>query len=75
MTLEILIGRWKTEGWTRSDPPDRIDAVDTYEWLPGGAVLHPSAMTPTGAAGHREAIDENSNWRPWMDITLTREAG
>jgi hypothetical protein len=40
MTLEALIGKWKTQGWTTTDPPQRVDAVDTYEWLPGGAVLH-----------------------------------
>jgi hypothetical protein len=42
--LTVLIGRWKTEGWT-SEMPDapaaRIDAFDTYEWLPGGfGLLH-----------------------------------
>jgi hypothetical protein len=24
--------------------------------------------------GHWEALDENSTWRPWMDVTLTRLA-
>jgi hypothetical protein len=42
--LAALVGRWRTEGWTREEagnPPERIDAIDTYEWLPGGAaVLH-----------------------------------
>jgi hypothetical protein len=42
--LDALIGRWKTEGWTRETPeapPAKIDAVDTYEWLPGGfGLLH-----------------------------------
>lgn len=42
--LEALIGEWKTEGWTRETadgPPVRIDATDTYEWLPGRcALLH-----------------------------------
>jgi hypothetical protein len=42
--LGALVGRWKTEGWTIAAdgaPPLRIDAVDTYEWLPGGfALLH-----------------------------------
>jgi Protein of unknown function (DUF1579) len=42
--LALLVGRWKTEGWTKEDadgPPARIDAVDTYEWLPGGrGLLH-----------------------------------
>jgi hypothetical protein len=42
--LDVLVGVWKTEGWTRETPgtpPERIDATDTYEWLPDGfALLH-----------------------------------
>ena len=38
--LDPLIGTWKTEGWTTEVPAARIDAVDTYERLPGGALLH-----------------------------------
>jgi Protein of unknown function (DUF1579) len=41
--LEVLIGRWKTEGQTidaSGAPPDKIVAIDTYERLPGGALLH-----------------------------------
>jgi hypothetical protein len=41
--LEVLIGRWKTKGRTidaSGAPPDQIDAIDTYERLPGGALLH-----------------------------------
>jgi hypothetical protein len=41
--LDALIGRWKTEGWTTDTSGvqvDRIEAVDTYERLPGGALLH-----------------------------------
>ena len=42
--LEALVGRWKTEGWTRATegiPAARIDAIDTYEWLVDGvALLH-----------------------------------
>jgi hypothetical protein len=42
--LELLVGRWRTQGWTRPTPAApraRIEAVDTYEWLPGGhALLH-----------------------------------
>ncbi len=137
--LEALIGRWRTEGWTREAPgapAARIDAVDTYERLPGGALLHlvdarvgdlkvegaeligydpdrdtyvtqyfgsdgPTAYEATlteedgalvwrmGSAanrftgkfsddgntitGHWEAVDDESNWQPWMDITLTRQ--
>ena len=137
--LEALIGRWRTEGWTREAPrapAARIDAVDTYERLPGGALLHlvdarvgdlkvegaeligydpdrdtyvtqyfgsdgPTAYEATlteedgalvwrmGSAanrftgkfsddgntitGHWEAVDDESSWQPWMDITLTRQ--
>jgi Protein of unknown function (DUF1579) len=42
--LAALIGSWRTEGWTREmpdAPAARIDALDTYEWLPGGfGLLH-----------------------------------
>jgi hypothetical protein len=42
--LEVLVGRWTTEGWTvgtREEPAARIDATDTYDWLAGGiALLH-----------------------------------
>lgn len=41
--LEVLIGRWKTEGRTidaSGAPANQIDAIDTYERLPGGALLH-----------------------------------
>ena len=42
--LEALVGRWRTEGSIRAaarDAATRIDATDTYEWLPGRrALLH-----------------------------------
>ena len=42
--LAVLVGRWKTEGWTRETPGTRaarIEATDTYEWLPGAfSLLH-----------------------------------
>ena len=137
--LDVLTGRWKTEGWTREaaeGPAARIDAVDTYERLPGGALLHrvdarmgeekvegaeiigydparqmfvtqyfgndgPSTYEAslseedgvlvwrmrsktdrfTGTfsddceiiAGLWESLDDDSSWRPWMDITLTKQ--
>ena len=137
--LDALIGRWRTAGSTTEAsgvPADRIDAVDTYERLPGGALLHlvdaqvgdhnvegaeiigydparggyvaqyfgtdganayeASLVENDGAlvwtmrsetdrftgtfdaegnmiTGHWDALDDDSNWRPWMDITLTRE--
>jgi hypothetical protein len=40
--LGVLTGIWRTEGWTRErpgEPEARIEAVDTYEWLPGGGGL------------------------------------
>jgi hypothetical protein len=139
--LAALVGRWRTQGWTRETaeaPAARIDAVDTYEWLPGRyALLHsvdarvgdeqvegaeiigwdlsrgayvtqyfgsdgPSAyeasLTEQDGAlvwsmrssadrftgtfgddgntitGHWERLDSRHEWRPWMDITLTKEA-
>ena len=39
--LAALIGRWHTQGRTSDDPPATVDAIDTYEWLPGRvALLH-----------------------------------
>lgn len=135
--LDRLIGTWKTEGWTTEAPADRIDAVDTYERLPGGALLHlvnarvadqrvegaeivgydtarggyvtryfgsdgasayDANLTEDDAAlvwtmqskcerftgtfndertvitGHWDALDDSSNWQPWMDLTLTKQA-
>jgi hypothetical protein len=40
--LAALVGRWRTGGRTRETadaPATTIDAVDTYEWLPGRFVL------------------------------------
>jgi hypothetical protein len=135
--LSALIGVWKTEGWTR-EPELRIDAIDTYEWLPGGfALLHrvdahvgdehvegaeiigydpergayltqyfgsdgPAAYEATleerdgvlvwsmqsdrdrftgtfddtgdRITGHWEQLEDDSAWRPWMDITLTKQS-
>jgi catechol 2,3-dioxygenase-like lactoylglutathione lyase family enzyme len=134
--LDALIGRWKTEGRV-IDSADSIDAMDTYERLPGGALLHlvdarvgtqkvdgaeiigydpargsyftqyfgsegtnayeASLHTREGAllwtmrsgkdrftgtfnderdviSGRWEALDDDANWQPWMEVTLTREA-
>jgi hypothetical protein len=42
--LAVLVGSWRTGGWTREAPgapAARIDATDSYEWLPGRfALLH-----------------------------------
>jgi hypothetical protein len=134
--LDALIGTWKTEGRV-IDSADRIDAWDTYERLPGGAVLHlvdaqvgaekvdgaeiigydpargsyvtqyfgsegsnayEASLREDGGAlvwtmrsgrdrftgtfnderdlitGHWEALDDDADWQPWMDITLTKQA-
>jgi Protein of unknown function (DUF1579) len=140
--LEPLVGTWRTEGSTREAPgapASRIEATDTYEWLPGGfGLLHTvdarvgeekvegaeiigydpareSFVTQyfgsDGAAayeaslgekdgelvwtmqsaadrfrgafsedrgsitGHWERLDDDGEWRPWMDITLVKQAG
>lgn len=137
--LEALVGSWRTHGWTRQvpgAPAAEIEAVDTYDWLPGGfGLLHrvearvgdqrvegaeiigydpgraayvtqyvgsdgptayeasfgetDGALTWTmrsnanrftgtfsddgnSITGHWELL-EGSGWRPWMDITLTRQ--
>jgi hypothetical protein len=41
--LEPLVGRWRTRGSVRAlggEPAAAIEAVDTYERVPGGALLH-----------------------------------
>ncbi len=40
MDLTPLIGRWHTTGRTTDEPPITVDAIDDYELLPGGALLH-----------------------------------
>ena len=136
--LDVLIGEWKTEGLTTAEPgasARRIDAIDTYERLPGGALLHlvnarvgdvhvegaeiigfdsarktyvtqffggadatayEAALTTEAGAlvwtmvsernrfrgifsadrdyitGHWDAVDDDSRWRSWMDITLSK---
>ena len=139
--LGVLIGVWKTEGFTRESAGRqamRIDAVDTYEWLPGGfAVLHrvdalvgdepvegaeiigydpersayvtqyfgsdgPNSYEATlqdldgtlvwtmssgtdrftgtfddsreRITGRWEQLEGGAGWRPWMEITLTKQA-
>lgn len=139
--LDVLVGTWHTEGSTRQEaggPVERIDATDTYEWLPGGAALlhtvdasvgetrvegaeiigfdpdrghyatlyfgtdgptaYEADLTETNdglvwemrsagsrfrgsfdadgdlIAGHWELLIAGSEWRPWMDITLAKQA-
>jgi hypothetical protein len=138
--LTALVGRWRTGGRTiatRNAPGATIDAVDTYDWLPGRfSLLHtldarvgeehvegaeiigwdparqaygtqyfgsdgPNAYEANLAeeegvlvwsmrsatdrftgrfsddgntiTGHWERLDDEKNWQPWMEITLTRD--
>jgi len=79
--LVVLVARWKTEGWTRAAAatlPARIEATDTYERLPGGALLHRvdahvGDQKVEGAEIIGYAQVQGSTWQPWMDVTLTRQ--
>jgi hypothetical protein len=54
--LEALIGRWRTEGWTSETaeaPAARIEAVDTYEWLPGSLRVAAYGRRPGGRGAGR----------------------
>jgi hypothetical protein len=54
--LAALVGTWETEGWTRAAPgvpAARIDALDTYEWLPGGFALLHSVDAQVGGESRR----------------------
>ena len=74
--LAALVGRWRTEGWTTGTddaPPARIDAWDTYEWLPGRfAVLH----TVDARVGdeHVEGA-EIVGWDPTRGVYVTQYFG
>jgi hypothetical protein len=40
--LDVFVGRWHTRGEILTDPsgaPAPLEAIDTYEWLPGGFFL------------------------------------
>ena len=137
--LDVLIGKWKTDGLTTEGPggpAQRVDAVDTYERLPGGALLHlvdawvgevkvegaeiigfdsarrsystqffggedatayEATLTEEDGAlvwrmvsernrfrgvfnagrdfisGQWDALDDDSTWQSWMEITLTKQ--
>ncbi len=72
MTLEALVGTWKTQGWTTSDQPQRVDAVDTYEWLPGGAVLH---RVDAHMGDQKVEGAEIIGWDPDRDCYVTQYFG
>jgi hypothetical protein len=37
--LDVLVGRWRSEGHVVGDPAVPITGTDSYEWLPGGFFL------------------------------------
>jgi len=40
--LNVFVGKWNTEGVifaSQSGPAHRLNAIDTYEWMPGGYFL------------------------------------
>jgi hypothetical protein len=73
VTLDVLIGGWKRDGWTRDDPPARIDAVDTYEWRPGrhAAMHHVDARVGDERVEGAEII----GWDPARECYVTQYFG
>ena len=73
---ESLVGRWRTEGWTRETaegPAARIEATDTYEWLSGGFGLLHTVDARVGEE-HVEGA-EIIGWDPERDAYATQYFG
>lgn len=74
--LAALVGRWQTQGRTREgadSPSAAIDAVDTYEWLPGRfALLH--TVDARVGEDHVEGA-EIIGWDPARDAYVTQYFG
>jgi hypothetical protein len=70
------VGRWRTQGWTKptgENPPARIDAKDTYEWLPGGfALLH---RVEARVGEERVEGAEMIGWDPVRSAYITQYFG
>jgi hypothetical protein len=74
--LAALLGRWRTEGWTIETPEApaaRIDALDTYEWLPGRFGLLHTVDARVGDA-HVEGA-EIIGWEPARGAYVTQYFG
>jgi Protein of unknown function (DUF1579) len=74
--LAALVGRWRTQGWTRATagtPAAPIEAVDTYEWLPG----HFALLHTVDARVGEEHVDgaEIIGWDPARDAYITQYFG
>jgi hypothetical protein len=74
--LAALVGRWRTTGRTverPGAPAVSIDAVDTYEWLPGRfAVLH---LVDARVGGEHVEGAEIIGWDPARDAYVTQYFG
>jgi hypothetical protein len=74
--LAALVGRWRTTGRTverPGAPAVLIDAVDTYEWLPGRlAVLH---LVDARVGGEHVEGAEIIGWDPARDTYVTQYFG
>jgi Protein of unknown function (DUF1579) len=76
LRLESLVGRWRTNGWTRETaegPAARIEATDTYEWLPGRFGLLHTVDARVGEE-HVEGA-EIIGWDPERDAYATQYFG
>jgi Protein of unknown function (DUF1579) len=74
--LAALVGRWRTEGWTNETaeaPAARIEALDTYEWLPGRFGLLHTVDARVGDA-HVEGA-EIIGWEPARGAYVTQYFG
>jgi Protein of unknown function (DUF1579) len=74
--LATLVGRWRTEGrtiQTQEAPAAPIDAVDTYEWLPGGQGLLHTVDARVGD-DHVEGA-EIIGWDSTLDVYVTLYCG
>jgi Protein of unknown function (DUF1579) len=74
--LAALVGRWRTEGWTTETADAsaaRIEALDTYEWLPGRFGLLHTVDARVGDT-HVEGA-EIIGWEPARGAYVTRYFG
>jgi hypothetical protein len=76
--LGALVGRWHTQGWTSVEagiPSERIDAIDTYEWLPGEAALLHLVDATVGETGVRgaEIIGYDSDRRHYVTLYFSTD--
>jgi Protein of unknown function (DUF1579) len=74
--LAVLVGRWRTRGRTRKMPEAaaaEIDALDTYEWLPGRFSLLHTVDACVGDV-HVEGA-EIIGWDPTRNTYVTQYFG